>query len=101
RVVSVEPAVSVAHVMEDCFVEAQKGTLTFSPADVDVLLRGVDLLGRISEATRDPGGDLANDFAGPVKSLVVELEAMLVPARKSGGGGDEARAARAYAPPEE
>src|SRR4051794_1368790 len=46
-VVGVEPAVSVAHVMEDCFVEAQKGTLTLSPADVDVLLRGVDLLGKI------------------------------------------------------
>src|SRR3954447_2202726 len=75
RVVGVEPAVSVAHVMEDCFVEAQKGTLTLSPADVDVLLRGVGLLGKISEATRDPGGDLAHDFAGPVKSLVVELEA--------------------------
>ena len=79
RVVGVDPAVSVAHVMEDCFVAAQKGALTLSPADVDVLLRGVDLLGKISAATRDPKADLANEFGGPVKSLVVELEAMLVP----------------------
>ena len=56
RVVGVDPAVSVAHVMEDCFVAAQKGAITLSPADVDVLLRGVDLLGKISEATQRPQG---------------------------------------------
>ena len=84
RVVGVDPAVSVAHVMEDCFVAAQKGALTLSPADVDVLLRGVDLLGRISEATRDPKLDLANEFEGAVKSLVAELEAMLVGGGKAG-----------------
>ena len=54
RVVGVEPAVSVAHVMEDCFVAAQKKAIGFSPGDIDVLLRGVDLLARISSATRDP-----------------------------------------------
>src|SRR3954453_12879305 len=99
RVVGVAPAVSVAHVMEDCFVAAQEGALALLPGDVDVLLRGVDLLGKISEATRDPGGDLANDFAGPVKSLVVELVAMLVPGGKSGGRAAEVRAATASTPP--
>jgi two-component system sensor histidine kinase and response regulator WspE len=86
RVVGVDPAVIVAHAMEDCFVAAQKGALALSPTDIDVLLRGVDLLGKISEATRDPDVDLAGAFEGPVKSLVGELEAMLVPGRKSGGG---------------
>src|SRR6478735_9137381 len=85
RVVGVDPAVSVAHVMEDCFVAAQKGTLALLPGDVDILLRGVDLLGRISEATRDPRADLASDFEGAVKSLVVSLEAMLVPRDREGG----------------
>jgi len=83
RVVGVEPAVSVAHVMEDCFVAAQKGTLTLTPADVDVLLRGVDLLGKISEATKDPKADLADEFEGAVKGLVRELGAMLVPREKA------------------
>jgi two-component system sensor histidine kinase and response regulator WspE len=82
RVVGIDPAVSVAHVMEDCFVAAQKGALTLLPGDVDVLLRGVDLLGKISEATRDPKADLANDFNETVKSFLVELEAMLVPRGK-------------------
>jgi two-component system sensor histidine kinase and response regulator WspE len=86
RVVGVDAAVRVAHAMEDCFVAAQKGTLTLSPGHVDTLLRGVDLLGKISEATTDSDADLANIFNAAVKSLVVELEAMLVPGGKAGGG---------------
>ena len=91
RVVGVEPAVSVAHVMEDCFVEAQKGALTLSPADVDVLLRGVDLLGKISEATRDPEADLASDFDEPGE----------VPRHRAGGDarpGGEVRRGRGRGP---
>jgi anti-anti-sigma regulatory factor len=63
--------------MEDCFVAAQKGALSLSPADVDVLLRGVDLLGRISEATREPKLDLAKEFETAVNAQVAELQAML------------------------
>jgi chemotaxis protein histidine kinase CheA len=82
RIVGVDQAVSVAHVMEDCFVAAQKGDITFAPADVDVLLRGVDLLGKISEATRDPKVDLSREFGGAVQTLVAELQAVLSGAAK-------------------
>jgi chemotaxis protein histidine kinase CheA len=85
RVVGVDPAARVAHVMEDCFVAAQKGAIAFSPTDVDVLLRGVDLLGKISAATREPNADLAHQFSGLVQELVAELQAMLRGGRKSGG----------------
>jgi chemotaxis protein histidine kinase CheA len=85
RIVGVDPAVSVAHVMEDCFVAAQKGAIAFSSGDVDVLLRGVDLLGKISVATRDPNVDLAHKFGGLVQELVVELQAVLSRSGKSGG----------------
>jgi len=77
RVVGVEPAVSVAHAMEDCFVAVQKKVIGFSPGDIDVLLRGVDLLARISSATRDPNLDLAQEFSGPVQEAVAELQAVL------------------------
>ncbi|SIO40759.1 STAS domain-containing protein [Singulisphaera sp. GP187] len=86
RVVDVDPAARVAHVMEDCFVEAQKGTLSFSPGDIDVLLRGVDLLGKISNATRDPNADLELAFSGPVQAQVVELRAVLSGTGPSGRG---------------
>src|SRR5260221_8226404 len=77
RVVGVEPAVRVAHVIEDCFVAAQKGTLRLSPPDVDILLRGGDLLDRISPATRDPNANLARDFNGLVQEIVAELQRVL------------------------
>jgi chemotaxis protein histidine kinase CheA len=92
RVVGVHPAASVAHVMEDCFVAAQKGALTLLPGDVDVLLRGVDLLCKISEATRDSRANLALDFDEPVRLLVVELEAMLHPRGAPRGGQVEVAA---------
>ena len=89
--VGVYAAVSVAHIMEDCFVGAQEGALILLPGDVDILLRGgVDLLGKISEATRDPKADLAKEFDETVKALVVELGAMLLPRSKTSGGPAEA-----------
>jgi two-component system sensor histidine kinase and response regulator WspE len=83
RIVGVEPAVSVAHVMEDCFVAAQKKTIALAPGDIDVLLRGVDLLGQISAATRDPSLDLAQEFAGRVQEAVAELQGVLSGTRKA------------------
>jgi two-component system sensor histidine kinase and response regulator WspE len=77
RIVGVEPAVSVAHVMEDCFVAAQKKAIALSPGDIDVLLRGVDLLGQISSATRDPNLDLAQEFSGRVQDMVGQLQGVL------------------------
>lgn len=53
RIVRVKAAVDVAHVMEDCFVAAQRGELQIKPSDFDLLLRSVDLLSRISEATKE------------------------------------------------
>jgi chemotaxis protein histidine kinase CheA len=85
RVVGVDPAVRIAHVMEDCFVAAQKGTIGLSPGDVDILLRGVDLLDKISAATRDPNAKLAHEFDGLVQELVAELQAVLTGRGKSGG----------------
>lgn len=83
RVVGVDPAVTVAHIMEDCFVAAQSGAIAFSPEDIDVLLRGVDLLGKISAATRDPNVDLTRDFGGPVDSLAAQLQGVLSGSGKS------------------
>lgn len=48
RIIGVGEAVKVAHSMEECFVNAQKKNEAPSCAAVDVLLRGVDLLKRLS-----------------------------------------------------
>lgn len=50
RIVGVEDGVRVAHVMEDCLVAAQNGTITLKSEAIDILLRGVDALMRIASA---------------------------------------------------
>jgi HPt (histidine-containing phosphotransfer) domain-containing protein len=65
RIVGVEAAVQVAHVMEDCLVAAQKGELRFNADAIDVLLRGVDVL------TRAEGTE-----AGTVAAMVEALTAV-------------------------
>jgi two-component system sensor histidine kinase and response regulator WspE len=44
RIVNIQLVVRVAHAMEDCFVAAQQGKLQLGQPEIDVLLRGVDLL---------------------------------------------------------
>lgn len=44
RIVELGAAVTMAHAMEDVFVQAQNGTLVLGRARIDLLLRGVDLL---------------------------------------------------------
>ncbi|MGV3772620.1 MAG: Hpt domain-containing protein [Verrucomicrobiales bacterium] len=51
RIVNFEQAVRVSHQMEDLFVSAQNGQKLISRHDVDVLLKGVDLLKQIAEET--------------------------------------------------
>ena len=49
RIVNLQSAVHVAHKMEDCFALAQQGKLELRQPDIDLLLRGIDLLGQISK----------------------------------------------------
>ncbi|MBF8178193.1 hybrid sensor histidine kinase/response regulator [Herminiimonas contaminans] len=48
RIIGLAAGVDVAHVMEDCFVLAQRGELLLHRKQIDVLLKGVDLLTRIA-----------------------------------------------------
>lgn len=72
RIVRVKAAVEVAHVMEDCFVAAQRGELQIKSLDFDLLLRSVDLLSRISEATKD-GESQLRELSDDVHNCVAEL----------------------------
>lgn len=76
RIVGVEPAVLVAHVMEDGFIAAQQGKLTLRPEHVDVLLRGVDMLSRIANSSRQPATNWLQ-FQAEAKPLVAEITAVL------------------------
>jgi len=86
RVVGVDPAGRVAHALEDCFVAARGGSITLTSGHVDVLLRGVDLLGRISEATRQPDAPLDAAFGDAVQAIVADLHQVLRPQVVGGAG---------------
>ena len=79
RIVAIDAAVQLAHVMEDCFVAAQKHTVTLEADQVDVLLVGVDQLLNISQL--EPG-DLNNwlrEHAQEIATTREEISAILTP----------------------
>lgn len=49
KIVGADHCAEIAHLMEDCFVAAQRGELTIGPGRIDILLKGADLLGRLSK----------------------------------------------------
>jgi two-component system sensor histidine kinase and response regulator WspE len=51
RIIGLQDGVDIAHVMEECFVAAQRRELTLSALHVDELLKGVDLLLRVGETS--------------------------------------------------
>ena len=76
RVVAVEPAVRVAHVMEDCLVKVQKGELTLTSRAIDILLRGVDTLTQIAVVAEPDFATWATAHEAAVAKLLGELEAV-------------------------
>jgi len=57
RIVGLDPAVLVAHAMEEVFAAAGKGLFTISPDHADVLLEGIDFLGAIAHADTPVAAD--------------------------------------------
>lgn len=53
RLVDIEPVVRVAHVMEDRLVAAQNGDILLGRDDIDVLLRGMDLMATLAQPDMD------------------------------------------------
>jgi two-component system, chemotaxis family, sensor histidine kinase and response regulator WspE len=49
RIVNIEAAVQLAHVMEDALVAAQEGRIKIGPTDIDVLLCGADMLAGLGQ----------------------------------------------------
>ncbi len=74
RMVSLEPAVLLAHAMEDCFVAAQQHKLALRQPEVDALLRALDLLGRLARG--DAGGRSAS---AEISKALSGIAAMLPP----------------------
>ncbi|MCU0546094.1 MAG: hybrid sensor histidine kinase/response regulator [Oscillatoriaceae cyanobacterium Prado104] len=78
RIVGIDAAVQIAHVMEDCFVAAQLGTIALdSPEKIDVMLRAIDLLGRISQLHETEIENWFTDHRSEVESLKSAILAII------------------------
>src|SRR5690554_1610309 len=62
RVVGLDAAVRIAHAMEDALVAAQAGRLRLTPPAIDLLLRALDWITALGNASEDelPGWLLAH-----------------------------------------
>ena len=79
RIIDLEEAVRVTHAMEDAFVSAQKGESVLGSSAIDLLLRGVDLLGRLASAVSP--ADLRDEVDAFVEgSAAVHDDAPMPPA---------------------
>ncbi|MFP3248603.1 MAG: chemotaxis protein CheA, partial [Paraburkholderia sp.] len=87
RIIGLQDGVDIAHLMEECFVAAQRGALQLSAAHIDELLRGVDLLLRAGEA--DPAGALTR---AEVDAFVARLAAFSAVPGAAPGGSEHAGA---------
>ncbi len=77
RIVGLEPAVKIAHVMEDCFVAVQKGECSLNSGHVDILLRGVDLLTQIANIPEGQAGHWWLENETTVETLVSQIQAVI------------------------
>lgn len=69
RVVGLQPAVDLAHAMEDCFVAAQEGRSSLHADRVEVLLKSVDQLSRIGAAGAAPDPKIQREVDELVATL--------------------------------
>jgi len=77
RIVGLDPAVRVAHAMEDCFVAAGQGRFQVRPEHVDLLLSAIDFLSSIARADDALGAE--SRWAAAADSLVADLALLLHP----------------------
>ncbi len=73
RIVNLNAAVRVAHAMEDCFVAAQRDQLELSHPQIDVLLRGVDLLLNLARQGGANDDSAADSHAGQIEDFLAAI----------------------------
>ena len=73
RMVGVDAAAELAHVMEDYFVGVQEGKLELVGDHIDVLFRGVDMLMRISQVEESAAASWLSEHGGEIKAMVAAV----------------------------
>lgn len=79
RIVGLDALVNLAHVMEDCFVAAQKNTVVLNPDCVDVLFQGVDLQQGIAQVSDAELPSWLAEHNAEFETIVAAIAAILNP----------------------
>ncbi len=90
RIVNLDPAVHVAHALEDVFIAAGDGRMAVTAGDADLLLASVDFLSDIA-GTEDAG---SSDWSARANQIVTDLGRLV-----AAGPGTKTPAAAASEPP--
>ncbi|MFZ4731434.1 MAG: hybrid sensor histidine kinase/response regulator [Pirellulales bacterium] len=77
RIVGLDPAVRVAHALEDCFVAAGRGAIRVGAEHVDALLSAIDFLSSIAADDRPLSAD--SDWPQRAEAVVARLAGVLEP----------------------
>ena len=97
RIVGLDVIVSLAHVMEECFLAAQSGREKLTPARVDQLLMGVDVLSEVRGLEEADLPAWTTSKADHIAALVAQLKA---PPPAAGGASTPSTPAPPAAAPE-
>ena len=82
RMVDVGAAVRLSHVMEDCFVAAQKGELELDSQDIDCLLKSADMINNIAKSDDEVIVRWENEHGDELNTLVSSLSSILAKSNK-------------------
>ncbi|HEY9690721.1 MAG TPA: response regulator [Oculatellaceae cyanobacterium] len=77
RIVGLDAAVKLAHIMEDCFTAAQKGEISLTSDDIDILLQAVDVLLRLSQVSETQAGSWLTEHYSEIETLVAAISVIL------------------------
>ncbi|UCD66547.1 MAG: hybrid sensor histidine kinase/response regulator [Deltaproteobacteria bacterium] len=76
RIVELHAAVKLAHAMEDVFVAAQLDKITIERSDIDILLKGVDLLTTIAQTPETEAEKWFAEHTSDIDDLVKKFEGL-------------------------
>ncbi|MGK7885522.1 MAG: response regulator [Crocosphaera sp.] len=79
RIVQIEPAVKIAHVMEDCFMAAMEGKIALTPNNIDFLLQGVDFLQLVGKVEQDEFNTWLSEQEANAEKIVEAIASILNP----------------------
>ncbi len=79
RIVGINNVVDLAHVMEDCFVAAQRQQLVIQSNQVDNLLQGVDLLSKFSHITAQDLSSYMAEHQNQMRNTCIAIANILKP----------------------